>query len=88
MIKFPQRSFYFAQLAPINKNIDFPLNLGYNDHYTHHAQYRGSLAQRLSLKYRRTSLELQFKRHYLDLLQAICNQSYDSLQVLCENELL
>jgi len=32
MIKFPQRSFYFAQLAPINKNIDFPLNLGYNDH--------------------------------------------------------
>lgn len=42
MIKFQTRAFYFKQLSPLQKNINFPLNLGYNDHYQHHSQYRGS----------------------------------------------
>jgi hypothetical protein len=38
MLKVPTRSYYF-HLEPQQKNVDFPLNVGYNDHFKYHSQY-------------------------------------------------
>jgi hypothetical protein len=32
------RAYYF-HLEPQQKNLDFPLNVGYNDHFKYHSQY-------------------------------------------------
>ena len=38
LISLPLRGFYF-QLEKSQRNLDFPLKIGYNDHFKYHSQY-------------------------------------------------
>jgi hypothetical protein len=82
----PHRTFYF-QLEVQQRNLDFPLNLGFNDHFKYHSQAL-SLGSTLWLALRRRAITRTFLTHYGDLLQAIAQDNYEALEQLCEPTLL
>jgi len=63
----------------LQRNLDFPLNLGYNEHFKYHAQIM-TLASSLRLAVRRRALERTFRAKYEDLLKAISQDNYESLE--------
>ena len=64
--------------------IDFPLNIGYNNYFENYCnQYLGSTGK-LRRAFRRRQLNPLFLLHYHDLLRAICNHRYEKLEMLCE----
>ena len=67
-IKPTTRGFYFK--ASGQRNIDFPLNVGYNDEYDLEPM---ALRSKMSLVYRKSRLNKQFISKYKDLLNAIKN---------------
>ena len=82
-----QRGYYFSSLKPVQRNTDFPLNIGYNNYFKHHALYKGSRIDQLKLSLKKKNLEIAFRDHYHDLLQAIASKSFDQLEILCEEQL-
>ena len=74
----------FALKSRDGADIDFPLNLGYNNYFEDYCnQYLGS-SGKLRRAFRRRQLDPLFLLHYHDLLKAICNHRYEKLEMLCE----
>jgi hypothetical protein len=84
-----KRGYYFNALSEEAKNfpeLDFPMNLGYNDNFGHYA-LQMTFGSKVKLFFRRSALETMFMNHYKDLLRAITNQNFDQLERLCEDNL-
>ena len=83
------RGFYFNALPEEARNfpeLDFPLNVGYNDNFGHYALHL-TYGSRAKLFFRRRALEAMFTAHYRDLLKAITSLNFDQLERLCEDNL-
>ena len=87
MLVFAKRGFYFQSLSPAQRNTDFPLNLGYNVHYKHFAQYQTKDKSWFTDSIRLKNLKRQFSEHYFDLLRAIESRDFQKLTALCEENL-
>ena len=74
------RGFYFK--ANQQRNIDFPLNIGYNDELIELDQM--TLKSKASLFLKKQILSKQLAMKYVDLLNAIKNQNYEAIELLCE----
>lgn len=80
--QFSRRGFYFNALSDKAKNfqeLDFPMNVGYNDNFGHYALYM-TFGSKVKLLFRKRALEAMFMNHYKDLLRAITNQNFDQLE--------
>lgn len=89
LIAVGKRGFYFNAVAVEDRNfpeLEFPLNVGYNDHYQFYSQ-RMAYRSRLKLFIKKKPMQAQFLARYQDLLKAIKNQNYDTLDLLCEERL-
>ena len=96
LLRTHNRSFYFSFKAydrmagsQHQRNVDFPLNLGFNEH-EYYKQIKNqiyTLGSRATLFFRSQFLSKQFAAQYLDLLKAIKNQNYDAIEALCEEKL-
>ena len=91
LVDYPRRYIYFTKpehtfvmRGKNNVMLDFPLNTGYNNYYeTYGSQYL-STSGKMRMALRRRQLTPLFRSHYHDLLKAICNFSYEKLELLCE----
>ena len=72
---FAIRGFYFKARRP--NNGDFPFNIGYNTEYDPEPM---SLKSKAALLTRKSRLNKQFIRNYIDLLNAIKNQNYEAIE--------
>ncbi|CAI2363997.1 unnamed protein product [Moneuplotes crassus] len=75
-------------LEPGKRNIDFPLNLGYNDHYKILSGGKLSLWSRLKFLIFKNSYNNQFRNKYNDLLSSIYLTQYHSLEQIMAANLL
>ena len=71
------------------RNIDFPLNTGYNlqEYYETISNQIYTNRSKLQLILRRSLLQKQFQTQYRDLLQAIKNNNYEAIESICEENL-
>ena len=67
---YPSRSFYFNSNPKNFPQLDFPLNIGFNDHFEFYQHYL-TFKSKLYLFFRKRQLTSQFKTNYFDLLKAI-----------------
>jgi hypothetical protein len=70
------------------RNIQFPLNLGYNDHYKFLVNSHLPLKDKIKLLFMRRSYNNVFKNKYKSLLQAIYDTKYYQLEQILEPGLL
>ena len=94
LIDYPRRHIYFTKpesnfvmRGKNNVTLDFPLNVGYNNYYETYGNQYLSTSGKLRMALRRRQLTPLFRSHYHDLLKAICNFSYEKLELLCEDQL-
>lgn len=75
-------------LEDSKRNINFPLNLGYNDHYKFLVNSHMPLNDKIKLLFMRRSYNNVFKNKYKNLLQAIYETKYYQLEQMLEPGLL
>ena len=86
LLNIPKRNFYF-HLEKSQKNLDFPLNVGYNDNFNYHSQYLSVMKFYKLFSSKATWSSLSQKEVLIQPLRLIMRTYWKQLQMITMNSL-